>query len=196
MNKNAFTNDQVETLIRGIVQAIPGATLTLDADKKPHGFTQVGAIKVWFGYDSHAHRLTVHASWPTYNNATIGPWELNPRPEDPTITVSASKSPDTIAADISRRFMPRYLDVLSRCLEVFNKRRAYNERQQSLTANVQAALGYEPWGAKATSFDLPPNLKDASAYGDVEISGDTVRVHVNSLNEERALKLIAFLKTL
>jgi hypothetical protein len=147
-------------------------------------------------YDSWKHRVTIHGSWPRSRisgetHTQFGPWDLHPRPDETSITVSADKPAAKIATEISRRFMPAYEAVLARCLERREGHEKYMNTQTCVTSDIAAALGQTPNG---THFHL--SSTERGFYGSVDVSGDTVKVEVRSLGAAQALKLIELLKTL
>ena len=197
-----LTNEQAATLITAIVTAIPGATLTRDADQRPHGFKLAEAEGVWLSYDSYKHRLNVSGQWPYSRlpgeaNTRFGPWELHPRPEDTSISISADKNVPKIATEIPRRFIPAYRTVLALCLARRDSHESYETNKKQLAQTVATALGARLRNNDGTCFDLPANLTATQAYGDVTVSGEaSVEFKVRHLDTDRALKRIAFLKTL
>lgn len=63
---------------------------------------------------------------------------------EPTINVSASKTPEQIAKDIERRFMPAYNDLWARCQEWVRKNEAYRFDVANVTKLIAAYLGAAP----------------------------------------------------
>jgi hypothetical protein len=202
--------EQAQTLLAAIVAAVHGAT-ERKWDNAITGFTLSNDRAVWLNYSSHSHRVRVAGIWPKSrladeDNKQFGPWDIYPRPADTEITTSADKSPEKIAAEIQRRFMPAYEDVLALCLARRTEHENYVNTECDLASEVASALGYPidintvaHWQASRNgciTLDLPPNLRETSAHGDVEITGSSVGIQIRSLPKQQALRLIEFLKTL
>jgi hypothetical protein len=195
--RTVFTSEQASILIRAIVAATPNAALTVDGDGRPKGFTLPGEQEVCLSYDNYKHRIHVSGGWPHSRivgetHKRFGPWDIYPRPADVDITLSADKAPEKIATEISRRFMPGYVQVLTECLRRRDAHENYLKSQAALAAKISAALGQKP----GTILDLPANLTEIGVYGDVEVSGENVGFKIRSLDAQKALMLVEFLKTL
>lgn len=205
MTTTSFDLNQLTNFINAIVAAIPGAKVTCqdDFDHRPCGFELPGDVRAWLNYNQREHRISVSGLWPHSRidgkrHVSFTPGDIYPRPtEYNAISISAAKNPITVAAEIQRRFLPGYRTVLARCLAARQKHEDYIANQftlaQSSADHLDIALKS---GDRATNFDLPKNLTDGSAYGSIEVSGNTVRFEVRNLESVSALKLIDFLKTL
>jgi hypothetical protein len=79
-------------------------------------------------------------------------WHFSGRTEDgvycslpnPEISMSISKTPDKIAADIYRRLIPGYNAYFAECTRISKEHKAYAERKQSLAEKVTELLGCQP----------------------------------------------------
>lgn len=195
--RTVFTSEQASILIRAIISATPNAALTVDADGRPKGYKLPGDHEVYLSYDSYKHRIHVSGGWPHSRIAgethkRFGPWDFYPRPEDTGISISADKAPEKIATEIGHRFMPGYINILTQCLRCRDAHELYIKNQSTLAGKISAALGQK----LGTTLDLPANLTETGAYGDVEVTGENVGFKIRSLNADKALKLVGFLKTL
>jgi hypothetical protein len=195
--RTVFTSEQASILIRAVVATMPDAALTVDGDGRPKGCTLPGEQEVCLSYDNYKHRIHVSGGWPHSriigeSHKRFGPWDIYPRPADVDITLSAAKAPEKIAAEIGRRFMPGYVQVLTGCLRRRDAHENYVKNQTALAGKISAALGQKP----GTMLDLPANLTETGVHGDVEVSGENVGFKIRSLDAEKALKLVEFLKTL
>ncbi len=95
----------------------------------------------------------------------------------PTISVAADRTPEAIAKDITRRFLPKYETEGNAALAKRNQQDAYFTGKAALLAEVKAALG--------TDGNYPLN---------VETSQDSVTFTCHNLNREQALELANFLR--
>jgi hypothetical protein len=175
----------------------PNAALTTDGDGRPKGYQLPDEQEVYVSYDSYKHRIRVSGGWPRSRIAgeshkQFGPWDIYPRPDEIGISIGADKAPEKIAAEITRRFIPGYIKVLTECLRRRDAHENYVKRQAALAAKISAALGQKP----GTMLVLPANLTETGVYGDVEVSGEKVGFKIRSLDAENALKLVEFLKAL
>ena len=210
MMTTPLTLDQMESPFNSIVAAIPNAApyrveMERSTDGLPCtcGFTQPGEIKVHLRYDKYKHRLEVSGYYPVSRiqgescPRTFSPHDLyNPRAESPSISISCEKSPEAIAKEIQRRFLPDYQTVLFRCIGLRDAHEKYFRDQQALAGQIGSALGTARRNTQGTVFELPRNLTKGSVYGDVDVSGDSVRFRINNVPAAQALKLAAFLRTL
>lgn len=129
---------------------------------------------------------------------------LHPVPPDTAISISATKGPILIAAEIQRRFWPEYFKVWAAC----NARRIAHEdfiaERAKLASQIAVATGQQvdlSDPGRQPVVDLPENLTSReqginAAYGDFTVGHDTVQVNIRNLSAEKTLKLIEFLKTL
>lgn len=110
-------------VVEALVKQFPNSLAMADGDGRLHGLIFPGEEAFTVHYRSHEHRFVVSGCWPRSRlpgeeSKQFTPADLwNPRAQYPNITVNADKSPEKIASDISRRFLPEYRAVLARCLE-------------------------------------------------------------------------------
>ncbi len=96
-----------------------------------------------------------------------------------SITVAASKSPEVIAADIKRRFLPAYDAAFIQAAGQRATNDSYFTNVANLKAEVEQAIG--------SASQWPVSF---------ECGHDSAAFHVHGLKRDDALKLAAFLKTL
>ena len=203
MTNTSFDKVQLEKTITDIGTQFPGSTVKLGVNGWGHTIALDGEAGIFFHYDSRGHRFNISGCWPRSrtpgadSRASFTPRDLNHQAPDTSINVSAGKGAKQIASDINRRFLPAYREVFARCLERRQQSEDYAAKQNELAGKVARALNVSlKQGDRAKNFDLPSNLTEGSAYGSIEVSGDSVRFEVRSLDADRALKLIEFLKSL
>lgn len=209
--KLKFTNEQAKSAIRAIIACIAGATPRL-VDDRITGFDLPivgtnGTPGAYIAYDEYKHRWTISGRWPhstiPRDNQMFHPGiSLHPVPADTEISISATKTPGQVAAEITRRFWPDYFVVWTAC----NARRIQHEDflrdRTDLAATLATALAVSVPALdpnREPVLDLPGNIRtgEESAYGDITVnSGTRVQVNIRSLAADKALKLIEFLKTL
>ena len=187
-------------VVQALATQFPGAIAMADGDARPHGLILPNEESFTVHYRTHEHRFVVSGSWPRSRlpgeqSKQFTPADLwNPRAEYPSITVDADKSPEKIAADIKRRFLPEYRAVLVRCVEARDNHEQYVRSCNSLAEEIGALLG-EP---SREHTGKPPivEVPDGLGYGSIEVSRDSAHFNLHSVPADKARRLAAFLKTL
>ena len=99
--------EELRRRAQAIAESLPaGWTFHLPTQDEPHHTRIDGpdGAGMWISQDRDG-RLSIAGEWPkNFEN-----WYFYPRQDRPAITVSADRSPASIAADIARRFLPGYL---------------------------------------------------------------------------------------
>lgn len=120
------------------------------------------------GWGSNSKRMTVAGSYPRH---------YAPLYEDqPRITVSLERDPVTIAKDIKRRFIGRYLELLDRYQKIEANYALFREQKN-------AALDELACTARATNISLYTENSDGNFYaskGELSLNG-TVTNHGNGI---------------
>lgn len=90
--------------------------------------------------DQGSFRLSVSGSWPKDpKGACIGPWDL--RQSLKSITVSSRRGAPLIAAEIERRYLPRYTEIWGLALAEINRRRERQRALKEAQSRIAEALG-------------------------------------------------------
>jgi len=112
---------------------------------------------LWFNLDRG--RLHIQGGYPQ---------DFHPYSGAPEISVSARRSPQSIAKDIHRRFLPDYLEVYARCME--NKRQG--EEALRLTNAALDELG--------KLVGQAPRYAELNRYGSLYVPHGSMEVHPSS----------------
>lgn len=111
---------------------------------------------VSFDWSSHPRNSRLNVStwtWPEYSRLergdvrkeTIFPASLyDPKEGQPSISVAASKTPEQIAKDIKRRFLPEYERIYARCKAKADDYQAHEDKSESQWAKVCKLIGCDP----------------------------------------------------
>jgi hypothetical protein len=112
--------------------------------------------------------------------------------DNPKITATLSKSPEQIAADITRRVLPGYRVVLAAVLDRIAKANAHLSATAATAAKVAEAIGAEPGKDGLVDFYCSAAFPEDS--GSAKCSGDRVALSLVDLNVTEACALLAKLK--
>ncbi len=141
------------------------------------------------GLDDYKRRVTVYATYGTMPDGRR--WMPRDRVRDavdPAPTISADKTPDLIAKDIGRRFLPDYRKYLDLYRADVADATAFRAATSALFDDI-VALG-NGWITPNTrnderSTERTASLSDAPGinYGDLRVSGDSVRIELSATPE-------------
>lgn len=197
---NTFRN----TLLTAIAKEFPLSKLTTNGTGNPTGFLhEDGESGVYLSYNECEHRVIVSGRWlqssaisrDGYRSADYVPSRLGATLRvRPSITISADKTPEKIAEEIRRRFLPEYCHIIIRLRAMRDKDDDFRAKEKSLRDQVADALKTATHGPMG--FELPAGLREGRCYGGVTVSGESVSFDLSNLEGDLALKLIAFLKTI
>lgn len=134
------------------------------------------------------------ANWPKYQdkeNRTqyIRPHELHPREAHPSITVSASKSPDAIAKDIARRLLPEYTRIMELCRVKAAEWSTYHTNELDTYKEACALLQVSESTNQPGHISLYKDGDAGYGYGSVIVSGSTMKLEINSMSLEMLRKI-------
>ncbi len=141
------------------------------------------------GLDEYKRRVTVYATYgPMPDGRRWMPRDRVRDAVDPAPTISADKAPDLIAKDIGRRFLPDYRKYLDLYRADVADATAFRAATSALFDDI-VALG-NGWIKPNTrnderSTERTASLSDAPGinYGDLRVSGDSVRIEVSTTPE-------------
>lgn len=107
-----------------------------------------------------------------------------------SITVSIDRSPEGIAADITRRLLPRYLPDLEWANAEAVKAKAAEEARQRLASELAACQGAHAGWRRPDDGEL--SLHYGEAYGHVKVSygGEHVSIELNYLTPAQARSVL------
>lgn len=196
-----------DDLLIAVAAQFPLAVLPKNSDdKRPRGNLLLGdgsEMGLWLRYDSFKNRLEVGGHWPSSRVAgdsqSFTPNDLyNPREASPAITVDADKSPEKIASDIRRRFLPDYARVFARCVERRDAHEAYVKNINATAKKLAFSIGTDAHGSGGNRF-LTPHISFYKSVlplvGDIEVRSEYCAVKLDVPND-KVEKLLEFLKTL
>lgn len=114
--------------------------------------------------------------------------------QSPSITISKDKTPEQIANDITKRFMPAY----NRYLELVNKKININNDYESKTRKTLELLAGRPlteYEKKEHKLSIDgKKFQEYEARADVNASREDVTLEIHNLTPEIALKIINIIK--
>jgi hypothetical protein len=146
-------------------------------------------------------RISITGIWPTRaprpHGAEVGPSSLYPRQDAPTIYISLKKSPEQIAKDIERRFLPVYLPLWEACCDKAAETETAEAKELARKEEITAILG-----GKLTDQEKRPDshigryadLPDKMYIQDIYVSSETVSLDIRSIPYDLALKVLKLVK--
>ncbi len=109
----------------------------------------------------------------------------------PEVGISLTKTPEHIARDIQRRFLPDYEELFVRCVSAAQEVEAFHARQRALGEALAHALGRTA-SLRHGRPEIDWYVQPASCTVTVE-SGDRVSISLRGLGEDLALKICRLL---
>lgn len=180
------------------LQAIAAALGATFSDKYEHGdrgiITMPNGVEIWATVGSRGNgtdvgKISFSPRWPDHiankdltTRATSQRDFLRGTDYFDGINVAASKTPETIAKDVQRRFLPVVNPMWEKCVEwVAQQERSYTGMRDN-EALARELFKYDGTGR---------------VYGSLQYAGaEYMCITVNNLNQDQARKLAAFLQTL
>lgn len=92
---------------------------------------------------------------------------------DPSINVSLSRSPDSVAADIHKRFIPVYMERLSKALTSINEAEAYLDHKSDIGQDLHVAF------PQMRLIDNARCTEDGRYSGDDKVTLDYKRINID-----------------
>jgi hypothetical protein len=143
-----------------------------------------------------AGKLHVSGIYPKDDGRHMGPREwgaLRYDEQAPTINVSASRSAQAIAADITRRFLPTYTALYRACVAKQQEQTHYRNNVATTAAQLAALIPgaelREHDGAQSTAHWYTTT----AGYGDATAYSDTCNLELHSVPISLALKIAALI---
>jgi hypothetical protein len=157
------------------------------------------AIHLYFpasGKDKN--RISISGVWPHRKAHTqVVPSALYPQQEAPSITVSADKTPEQIAGDIEKRFLPVYLPMWEACYQRGQELNAAEDKELSAKEEITAVLDCklsdrerEPGNRIGRYSSLPGSMY----IQDIYVGTGTVSLDIRSIPHDLAIKVLKLLK--
>jgi len=109
----------------------------------------------------------------------------------PRIAVSSSKSPEKIALDIERRFLPVWLPRLEEMLQDIARHDAYKTKTTSIADQIATLVKVKADGKKIPFYRSPYPVFAESTSG-AEVHGDDVTLELR-LSHEGAMTLLKWM---
>jgi hypothetical protein len=148
--------------------------------------------------NNHEKRLKIgHDGWPTYTELDRGepqtkrvwPGDLyDPREEYPSITVAFAKSPEAVAKDILRRFLPEYERIFARCRDAAMERQKYHNAKDAGWATICRAVNRDP--KRSQHYDIADGT---GAYVSLEGHNSNPKMTIEA-PAEKLIKILELLR--
>jgi len=133
-------------------------------------------------------RIRISGSFPrTEKGESVDPYRYGEKRHE--ITVSLAKTPQQIARDIERRFLPRYRELFGGVVERVNKS---NQYARTCAKNLEAIKG-----KPLTEYEMKERTWrfSGSVLGEVWVDNESARVELHSVPIETAKKIMAIVKS-
>lgn len=190
------------TLLHSIAGHLPGKWMTREIDAERISIMRDDNLKLTFligrGW-AKSGKIYVCFSRPRdKQNNFIEVYEGNTRLQDPSINVSASKSAEQIAADITRRLLPDAERVFALVNERIHAANTYEFKCNSLMQDLCDIVNGPNFVLSKHEIESKQiNLGGVSAggYGTAKISSDSVSFSLSSIPADKARELVAFLQS-
>jgi hypothetical protein len=119
-------------------------------------------------------------------------WNGSERTKLPEISVASERGAQAIAKEIKRRFLPEYLPLLAKAIARRDESNTYEDKSRANLATLAAIVNARvPAERDRTSTSFYHNDR---AYGDIQVSGDSVTLKLSSLSVEQAKQILALVK--
>jgi len=147
-------------------------------------------------YGSRKGRIEVHGNFHIGRNREfidVREWnhQTSERCKLPEISVAGNRGPQAIAKEIKRRFLPEYLPLLQKAIEKRDAANSYEDKcRQNLTVLAKIVNARVPEERDRTTTSFYHNDK---AYGDIQVSGDSVTLKLSSLTMEQAKQILTLI---
>jgi hypothetical protein len=145
-------------------------------------------------YGARKGRIEVHGNFHIGRNREfidVREWNGSERCKLPEISVSGTRGAAAIAKEIKRRFLPEYLPLLQKAITKRDEHASYEDKTRAnltvLAAIVNAAVPTERDRSTASFYH------NDKAYGDIQVSGDSVTLKLSSLTMGQAKQILTSL---
>jgi hypothetical protein len=175
-----MSDEELHEIAQALEPHFPGWSLEWDPANRPRYALFVNdegaGMYVELSRRTDPPRLVVHGRYfPSYY----------PEPKArPRITLSSTRSIAAIAADIQRRFIPRYLGAFARVCERRRRAEERERREAAIRAELAAILGEEVSGDGMIRYRS--DRGGGYTYGRVEVSGERVKLDISGIPVDTA----------
>ena len=114
----------------------------------------------------------------------------------PTITISPDKTPEIIARDIERRFLPAYREYLRRVQARVNDHNEYEAKTAAALAALKGAALTE-YEAKERKFNMDGRKvkgQDYTPHANIQASREDITLEIRNLSIDQAARILAVIK--
>ena len=183
-----MNDEELHEIAQALEPHLPGWSLDWDPANRPRYALFVndegGGMYVELSRRTNPARLAVHGRYfPSYY----------PEPRDrPRITVSSARSIEAIAADIQRRFIPRYLEAFLQVCKWKRRAEEYERRKEAILAELAEILN-EPVGGDGL-IRYHSDRDGRYTYGWIEVSGEHVRLDFSGVSVDTARAVCRLLR--
>ena len=145
-----------------------------------------------------ADRIIVYGYYPTARGESHTSDVYNDRGAKlikPKISISAMKTPDQMAKDIQRRFMPQYKEYFAAAKLQADK---WDKYEDDSIAALEAIKGskldrYEARDKKI-SIDIPDTDSEYSSYGHFKANGTSLEFEIHGITAEQGIQIMKILQ--
>ena len=183
--------DQTRALISHVCKILKFVPIKREDDSSHHVYMDAVHESESLHFVSGSYetkgRIRISGNFPrTEKGEYIDPYDYREKRHE--ITVSIDKSPEQIAGDIERRFLPRYRDLLARVIERVNKT---NELMRACANNIELLKGTPATDEekKNHAFSISGDI-----WGQVSVSENDARIELHSIPIEKAKRILEILK--
>jgi hypothetical protein len=147
-------------------------------------------------YGSRKGRVEIHGNFHIGRNrefVDVREWShsTSERCKLPEISVAGNRGAASVAKEIKRRFLPEYLPLLQKAIEKRDAATSWEDKTRAnlvtLAAIVNASV---PTERDRTTASFYHNDK---AYGDIQVSGDSVTLKLSNLTMKQAKQILTSL---
>jgi hypothetical protein len=203
--RKAFHATTAPAIVAALAKLEPDAGWTIEATEETDRYHNPALCnsrgeRFWLALDEYKRKLTVHGTYGKMPDGRI--WIPRDRVRDavdPSPTISAEKTPEQIARDILRRFLPDYRTNLASYRAHVAEASAYRDKTATLFDEI-VTLG-DGWIRVDRHHDERASERTASVYnapginyGNVRVSGDYVRLEL-SVTPEFAKRFASLIRS-
>jgi hypothetical protein len=184
--------EKTTTLILGVLKILKFTPVEKEKDDLSYhvyldGENGQESIHLYSGGYQMKERIRISGNFPrTERGESVELYRYGEKRHE--ITVSITKTPEQIARDIQRRFLPRYRELLGGVVERVNKTNQYARTcAQNLLAIKGEPLTETEARERAWRFS-------GSVFGEVWVGNESARIEIHSLPIEVARKIMTMVK--
>ena len=183
-----MNDEELYEIAQALEPHLPGWSLDWDPVNRPRYalFTNPDGAGMYVELSRRTSpaRLAVHGRYFTS-------YYLEPR-DRPRITVSSARSIKAIAADIQRRFIPRYLDAFAQVCKRKRRAEEYERRKKLVLAELAKILNEPVSGDRIIRYHSDRDGR--YTYGRIEVSGEHVNLDFSGVPVDTALAICRLLR--